>query len=616
MAKPALRVALLVILAVPLAAGFAPASVGISEAANVSGVARQSDASASAGHQTPPELMALAEEFRAWRRGAPGVPDYAGRFRDREQRLPDFQRRLTAIDPSSWPVGAQVDYLVLLVEMNQMAFDLKVTRPEFRNPDFYVLEAVRRPKRHVGSRYQLGPGVTVPYDAERAEAIIAELENTSAIVDQAPGNLTEGVPELAQAAIERLENVGEHYREFGRVVAQHVPVGHRERLTRAAATAGDAMESYRGWLIDNKPEMTGPYAIGLPAFEWHLQNVLVLPYDSRELLMQAEIERSRNWAFLQFERQKNRHLPGYDGPAFGEVNPEPLPVAPVTTHAEYSELKDATDVLSRLWARQYDLFTHPEDLGPMRVRPGGVHIGNDRDLFGLLAFPDAPIPEGEKVEFMVDFDHFFTQQYQEFAKWMDPGVNHPHSDYPGHTFEGWVSQRGTNEFRRGHNTRGDAWTFYVEELQLQLDYPFVRGPRVREWIYAISLWRVERIELAVRLAEGSFTPEEAVDYLNENIPWMTTFKSKRMEVWGSLANPTSQLKYQPTKWQLMKILAKRVQQLGREFNLRDFHDDLLATGQIPLALTYWEMTGDDSDVTHLWRREPIPVPASAPGARP
>ncbi len=553
-------------------------------------------------YEHPPELVALVENFRSWRAPASeGVPDYALRAKEHRQGLASYRQRLRAMNARSWPVHAQVDYLMLVVEMNALEFDLEVVRQTSRNPDFYTLQAFRRVMRHVGGRYQVGPGVSVPYDARRAAAILSAMNDTERFLQQASDALTEAVPEMADMAIERLENIEEHYAELARVLGPHLPEPYSSQVGPAAAGAGKALERYRQWLVSERPRMSAPLAIGIPALQWALHNVNLLSHSARDLLVQSDTERLRNWAFLQFERQKNRHLPGYEGPRFGGKS-EPLPVPPVTSYEHYAELKDATDVLSRLWAEQHQPFTRPVELGQMRVQSGGVYILP----FGLMGFPTEPIAPGAKTEFMVAPDHWFARAYQEFAKWMDPGINHPHSDYPGHTFESAVTRRTTCELRRGHRTRGDAWTFYMEELQLQLDYPFVRGPRVREWMYAIALWRVERLVTGVNLAAGWMTPKEAETYLVDTVPWMDPWKAKRMEVWNSLGQPTFSILYQTGKFELLKLLRDRMRQQGLNFDLGEFHDAFLATGQIPIGLARWELAGIDDDVKHLWKDQPIP----------
>lgn len=548
----------------------------------------------------PPELVSIAKEFREWRRSDPNeLPDYVQRVKEQRQRVDAFRKRLQNLDRSGWSVHNQVDYLVLLIEMNDLDFDLNVIREPSRNPDFYTMEAVNRVRRNIGGRYQMGPTATVPYDQKRAEAIIRGLKNTPAIVAQASKALTEAVPEMADMAIEKLEGVRENYAELARVLGPHLPEPYRSQIGPAADEVGAALEDYREWIRANRAKMTAPYAIGRPAFDWYVQNVLVMPFDGEDLLMQAEMERYRNWAFLQFERQKNRHLPGFGGV-------ETPPLRPAKSNAEYSEWKDATDVLSRLWAEEHDLFTRPEYLGPMRDEEGGIWI----EPFGMMAFPTEAKPQGTKTEFLVEPDHWFSKIYWEIGHRLDPGTNHPHSDYPGHTFENTVSQKNTCELRRGHRTRGDAWCYYMEEVQLQMDYPFVRGPRVREWMYSLAIMRAERVHIAVKMADGSMTPADVIQYMLDNVPWMEPYVAQKHEVWRKFTDPAGVLKYQVAKYEVFKLLMDRMKQQGAGFDLQKFHDDVLATGQIPISLARWEMAGIDEDIEHLWENRSIPSAAT------
>lgn len=546
-----------------------------------------------AAEEHPAQLVQIAGEFREWRRQSNAdVSNYVARVEVQKKQIAEFRRRLEALDTSAWSVHAKVDYLIVRAEMDDLDFDLRVIRQVSRNPDYYTTQAAARVARHLGGRYQMGPGVTVPYDAKRAEAILRALNDTKIIVDQAPKALTEPVGEMADMAIERLDGVRRNYNELAKVVGPHLPEPYRTQIGPAADAAGAALEQYREWIRSNRSRMTAPYAIGRGPFEWYVQRVLMMPYTSSELLMQAEMERLRGWAFLQMERQKNARLPA-------------LQVA--RDNHEYSEWKDATDVLSRLWADEYGLFTRPMDLGRMRDQEGGVWI----EPFGMMAFPSQAIPKGEKREFLVAPDHWFSQIYWEVGHRLDPGTNHAHSDYPGHTFEGYVSQRDTCELRRGHNSRGDAWCYYMEEAQLQLNYPFVRGPRVREWMYSLHIMRAERVHVAVKFAEGSMTPAEVEAHFMQNVPWMEPHVAKKHEVWRKYVDPAQVLTYQVGKFQIYKLMMDRMKQLGDRFDLRAFGDQLLATGQIPVSLARWELTGKDDEVRALWTPSPLPAATSA-----
>jgi uncharacterized protein (DUF885 family) len=50
----------------------------------------------------------------------------------------------------------------------------------------------------------------------------------------------------------------------------------------------------------------------------------------------------------------------------------------------------------------------------------------------------------------------------------------------------------------------------------------------------------------------------------------------------------------------MKVFRDRAQQLGDDFNLKEFMDEFMAAGMIPMSLTRWEMTGYDDEIKKLW----------------
>ncbi len=545
-----------------------------------------------------PELLKLAKEFRQWHRSFhDGIPTYTQMVKEQLKVIKDYRKRLDAIDPSSWPVPAKVDYLVVLIEMNSMEFDLKVIRQVSRNPDFYPSQAIRRVTRHIGGRHQRGTGITVPYDEKRAQAIIQALEDTPKIIEQASQALTEAVPEMADMAIERLENVKNNYLKFAEVVGQHLPKPFSEQIRPAAEKAGKALEEYREWLIKNRPNFKAPYAIGKEAFEWHVKNVLVMPYNSDQLIQQALMERHRNWVCLLWERLKNQHLPrpgSYDDP----------PARVAETNQEYIEWKDATDVMTRIWAEKHDLFTIPDYAnGPQRNMDGGVWI----EPFGMLSFPKEPIEKNFDTEFLVDPDHWFSHIYWEIGHRLDPATNHPHSNIPGHAFENTVSQKECREIRKGHNTRGDSWLMQFEEAQLHLDYPFVRGPLVREWMYSLSIMRAERVYVAVKFADGSMKPAEVPEHMLKTVPWMEPYVAKKHELWRKFTRPSQVLTYQVGRFETFKLIRDMMMQLEDEFNYGKLNDRILATGQIPISLARWEITGNDEDCKHLWKKEPIPL---------
>ncbi len=88
------------------------------------------------------DLVKLFEEWREFQKPAiiDGVPDYTAEAMAKQYReLKNFQARLRAIDPTSWPISQQVDWHIVRAEMNGLEFDHRVLRPWSRNPRFYAV---------------------------------------------------------------------------------------------------------------------------------------------------------------------------------------------------------------------------------------------------------------------------------------------------------------------------------------------------------------------------------------------------------------------------------------------------------------------------------------------
>ena len=153
--------------------------------------------------------------------------------------------------------------------------------------------------------------------------------------------------------------------------------------------------------------------------------------------------------------------------------------------------------------------------------------------------------------------------------------------------------------------RAEGWATYLEEAMIQAGF-FEDRPRTRELIYIFGIFRAARVPADVWLQTNQMTVEEAVAYWRELTPYLDEDVA-RVDAEISLRRPPGYgLGYQIGALQMQQLLADRRRQLGDDFSLREFHDDFLAHGRLPLALIRWEMTGLDDEVSQLWDREPIP----------
>ena len=64
----------------------------------------------------------------------------------------------------------------------------------------------------------------------------------------------------------------------------------------------------------------------------------------------------------------------------------------------------------------------------------------------------------------------------------------------------------------------------------------------------------------------------------------------------------------------MKIFRDVAMQQEKDFVLRDFIDDFLEVGMIPMSLTRWELTGLEDEMEQLGLLEAAQVESAAGGA--
>jgi uncharacterized protein (DUF885 family) len=131
-------------------------------------------------------------------------------------------------------------------------------------------------------------------------------------------------------------------------------------------------------------------------------------------------------------------------------------------------------------------------------------------------------------------------------------------------------------------------------------------PRVRELIYIFGIFRAARVPADVWLQLNEMTVSEVVDYWIERTPYLDEDVA-RVDAEIYLRRPPGYgLGYTIGMLQMQNLLADVRLTRGDDFVLKDFHDEFMAAGRLPLSLIRWEMTGLDDQVESLWTREPMP----------
>jgi uncharacterized protein (DUF885 family) len=179
----------------------------------------------------------------------------------------------------------------------------------------------------------------------------------------------------------------------------------------------------------------------------------------------------------------------------------------------------------------------------------------------------------------------------------------------GHNFDGQRYQDVDRPIRAGRRpykistARGEGFAFALEELLMHAGYLDGRNPHGREIAYEQAAFRTVRALSDIYMHGQEWTYDEAYKFCVENAPHGELLDGSH-HLWFELDTTLRGVGHHMLmivgKIQFMKLLRDRSQQLGDEFNLKEFMDEFLATGMIPISLARWEMTGKEDEINKLW----------------
>jgi uncharacterized protein (DUF885 family) len=159
-----------------------------------------------------------------------------------------------------------------------------------------------------------------------------------------------------------------------------------------------------------------------------------------------------------------------------------------------------------------------------------------------------------------------------------------HEAIPGHHYQIALQQENTSlpKFRRFtfNGAFVEGWGLYAESLGKELGV--YTDPYQQIGALNTEIHRAIRLVVDVGLHTGQFTREQAIQYMMANEPIDTQRATAEIERY--MAWPGQALAYKTGQLKIQELRTKYEKQLGPNFSLRAFHDELLAGGSMPLAV--------------------------------
>jgi hypothetical protein len=468
----------------------------------------------------------------------------------------------------------EIDRTALLGEVRMTIHRFQTERVHRLNPSFWLehgleglyhlLARADRPKEHRSRAV-----------AQRLAAIPDLLAGAEATLEDCPRVFVETALDVAGGAGALIDEV----------VRELQPPGDR-RFEEAAAAAREAVDRFVRFLERKLPEgPDGGFAIGEDAFNFRLHHEHALRATAPELWRYGH--RLADEVEAELRALAEDIAPG---------TPWPDVVARLRAdHPDADELVQAYAAAmerARRFVVERDLAPVPE--GPLEVietpsflkplipfaayqAPGA--FSSDRTGWFYVTPPDRRLPPEQRERMLRD--HCIHELASTAL----------HEGYPGHHLQFLVAHRQDRTVRRllGTPLTIEGWALYCEEMMGEQG--FYRGVEERFFQRVHLLWRALRIVLDVGLHTRGMPFAEAVDLLVNRVHFDR--RHAELEVRRYCAYPAYQLCYAVGRRELKALRDAYQRARGSAFSLRQFHEDTLRYGGLPVSLIRWGLGLDE-----------------------
>ena len=159
-----------------------------------------------------------------------------------------------------------------------------------------------------------------------------------------------------------------------------------------------------------------------------------------------------------------------------------------------------------------------------------------------------------------------------------------HEAVPGHNMQGdiQVRQQGGPKFRAvtGYVAFGEGWALYAEALCKEMNaFPDAASDFMR---LDAELFRAARLVVDTGIHAMGWTEDEAVTYMNTT--GRQPIERSRSEVRRYITLPGQATGYKIGMLKIMELRARAEKTLGSKFDIKGFHDLLIASGSQPLSI--------------------------------
>ena len=278
---------------------------------------------------------------------------------------------------------------------------------------------------------------------------------------------------------------------------------------------------------------------------------------------------------IRAEMEAVKRRIGYSGSLeafFEAIRSDPAFKYPNDAAGREQYLADARGVIARMMTAAPRFF-HQLPKAALEVRA----VEAWRQETAAVAFYNQPAPDGLRPGIfyvnLADMRQVSKQQVNGIAV---------HEGAPGHHFQIARAQElsGVPKFRRFgfFGSYVEGWGLYTERLAQEMGaYP---TPEAEFGMLSLQMWRAIRMVVDTGMHAKRWTREQAIAYFTANAP--LSQRDIVREVDRYLNNPGQATSYMVGQLRIASLRRKAEGALGSRFDIRDFHEVVLANGALPL----------------------------------
>ena len=490
-----------------------------------------------------------------------GVPDYREEtIKKNQQTLLQYKAQHTKMDTTGWSIEQQVDYVLVLAEINAFDYNCRILQPWVRDPAFYAIvfgEQSDTPDHEGPASFaavELWKYI-FPLTPEPEQKLIAQLKVIPPLYDQAKINLTGNARDLWSAGIGNIKDQVMILEDLEKKTATN-----SQSLKDAISKAKEASEGFIEWLEQQLPSKNGPSGIGKENYTWHLRNVMMIPFSWEEEVTLMERELTRAFTTLQLEQERNRNLPELK--AF-------------STHAEFTEGTNAGVNKLMNFLKQEEILPVKDYMEPALRKHIGAFIPEEkRNFFGNISFRAPEV-------LYAHLTHWF--EVERFTE--EPHPSPLRRDPLPYNL--WMQ-------------RSEGLATFFEEALMHAGL-WDDNPRARELVWIMLAQRCARGLASLYAQANMIDFGQARKFQVEWTPkgWTGDESLVGFEQHLYLRQPGYGTSYVTGKYFMERLVMDMSRKQGNDFSLYQFFDRLYGVGVIPMSLVRWQMTGLDDEIMNI-----------------